>query len=135
MKRIAIIIGTCSGITDKQIMKLNSAGYYNSEDIYEKKDVALFVLTESKWIKTKSAEFIYNLSWYDFLIMSGGETAYSVLSSSNFDYLLSSHQYLPLISTGIIKGGILNNKKYILKGGSLGNENIYLDLIEHINSI
>ena len=67
------------------------------------------------------------------LIMSGGETAFSVLDACGFNYLESGEQILPLISTGTVHGGMLDGKQYVIKGGSLGSDDIYVKLIQHLS--
>ncbi|MEM0139109.1 MAG: hypothetical protein QXZ44_00625 [Ferroplasma sp.] len=137
MARIAIVIGTCSGMTDKQIGFLSSQGITDKFDSDDNPDICLFVLAGKKWANTGNMNFITRLTFYDNLILSGGETAYAILSHGKFKYLISSGEYLPLISSGTVIGGIFDGKKYILKGGSLGDIDIYMKLIEYatINKI
>jgi uncharacterized protein YgbK (DUF1537 family) len=125
---ISIIVGSITKTTREQIAyitrKLN-----DNRMFYE--DVSLYNPSEVQFAWITSKEFIQELSKSNVLIMSGGETAYTLLYSSGFNYLLSLDQIMPLISTGVIKGGVFDDKNYIIKGGSIGGIDVYERLIEY----
>ncbi|EQB73598.1 MAG: hypothetical protein AMDU4_FER2C00056G0002 [Ferroplasma sp. Type II] len=131
MNNMAIIIGSCTDITYRQVNYIrnnlispvnSSTGHFN---------IQLFDLTGNNFAVITKKDFILSLKEYSVLVLSGGETAYTVLDNADFGYLESGPHILPLISTGIIYGGILDGKKYIIKGGSIGDESIYKKIIEY----
>lgn len=131
--KIGIIIGTYRKITLKQIDYLIKNGIkIKSLDDNEINNIDLYKFKLD--IDYKKIDYIYinKLLNYDYLIMSGGETAFYILNKSKFLYIENKDGIMPLISRGIIKGGILNNKKIVLKGGDIGNEDIYLKIINCI---
>jgi uncharacterized protein YgbK (DUF1537 family) len=95
------------------------------------KDITLYNPVEDHFGNITEKEFMQELARSDVLIMSGGETAYTLLHSSGFNYLLSYNQIMPLISTGIIMGGLFHEKNYVIKGGSIGDASIYDSLIKY----
>lgn len=126
---ISIVVGSITEITEKQMEYLQriikndrKASNYN---------VALYYMRDEHFSRIRDKEFLMHLSISDTLIMSGGETAYSLLDASGFDYLISSEQIMPLVSTGIVIGGLFNGLHYIIKGGSIGEINIYETMIEY----
>lgn len=125
---ISIVVGSTTEITIKQIAYLENR-IKDNKLFY--KDIMLYYLDKNEFNNIKDGKFLHNIAKSDILIMSGGETAYSLLSSSGFKYLMSRNQIMPLISTGIIKGGLFNNKLYIIKGGSLGGVDIYDIMIKY----
>ena len=131
MNNMVIIIGSCTDITYRQVNYIrnnlispvnSSTGHFN---------IQLFDLTGNNFAVITKKDFILSLKEYSVLVLSGGETAYTVLDNADFGYLESGPHILPLISTGIIYGGILDGKKYIIKGGSIGDESIYKKIIEY----
>ena len=125
---ISIIIGSTTEITKKQIAYLMAKMNIN-KILY--KDITLYNPVEDQFGNITEKEFMQELARSDVLIMSGGETAYTLLHSSGFNYLLSYNQIMPLISTGIIMGGLFHEKNYVIKGGSIGDASIYDSLIKY----
>ena len=125
---ISIIIGSTTEITKKQIAYLMAKMNIN-KILY--KDITLYNPVEDHFGNITEKEFMQELARSDVLIMSGGETAYTLLHSSGFNYLLSYNQIMPLISTGIIMGGLFHEKNYVIKGGSIGDASIYDSLIKY----
>lgn len=126
---ISIVVGSITEITEKQMEYLRriikndrKASNYN---------VVLYYMRDEHFSRIRDKEFLMHLSISDTLIMSGGETAYSLLDASGFDYLISREQIMPLVSTGIVIGGLFNGLHYIVKGGSIGEINIYETMIEY----
>lgn len=131
MDSMAIIIGSCTDITHRQVnyIRNNMISLVNSTIGHFK--IQLFYLTGNNFTLINKKDFILSLKEYSVLVLSGGETAYTVLDNADFGYLESGPHILPLISTGTIYGGILDGKKYIIKGGSIGDESIYKKIIEY----
>ncbi len=132
MDKIAIIIGSNTDITLGQVKYLKDHlifGELNLDDNYK---IKLFHLPGANFVQSTDKNFIESLKEYTILILSGGDTAYSVLHTAEFNYLESGDRILPLISTGTIHGGVFDGKKYIIKGGSLGDDDIYIKLIKHL---
>ena len=125
---ISIVVGSNTEITGKQIAYMQDK-IENNE--IKSNDLKLYYLGEENFSKITEKEFLHNLIPSDILIISGGETAYSLLDMSGFHYLLSGKQIMPLISTGIIKGGLFDSKKYVIKGGSIGNIDVYETIIKY----
>ena len=97
-------------------------------------NIDLFYFPENSRKSLISPEFIDKLKKYDVLILSGGYTAYFFLNSSGFISIENKESIMPLVSIGVIHGGILNNKIVILKGGSIGNNDIYLKIIKTLDA-
>ncbi len=125
---ISIIIGSTTEITKQQVAYLMAKMNIN-KILY--KDITLYNPVEDHFGNITEKEFMQELARSDVLIMSGGETAYTLLHSSGFNYLLSYNQIMPLISTGIIMGGLFHEKNYVIKGGSIGDASIYDSLIKY----
>lgn len=126
---ISIVVGSMTEITEKQIMYVQKTIANNRKS--SKNTVVLYYLKDMHFNRIKNKNFLREISISDTLIMSGGETAYSLLDASGFDYLISGEQIMPLISTGIISGGLFNGLHYIIKGGSIGEIDIYEKMIEY----
>ena len=129
--KISIVIGTYRDKTLKQLDYLADSGIKPKNldgDVVNDIDLYAFRLnTDYKEIDEK---FIKKLSNYDYIIISGGETAFYILNKANFVYIENKKNIMPLISKGIVKGGILNNKRLVLKGGNIGDSDIYLKIID-----
>ncbi len=125
---ISIIIGSTTEITKQQVAYLMAKMNIN-KILY--RDITLYTPVEDQFGNITEKEFMQELARSDVLIMSGGETAYTLLHSSGFSYLLSYNQIMPLISTGIIMGGLFHEKNYVIKGGSIGDASIYDSLIKY----
>ena len=125
---ISIIIGSTTEITKQQVAYLMAKMNIN-KILY--RDITLYTPVEDQFGNITEKEFMQELARSDVLIMSGGETAYTLLHSSGFNYLLSYNQIMPLISTGIIMGGLFHEKNYVIKGGSIGDASIYDSLIKY----
>ena len=125
---ISIIIGSTTEITKQQVAYLMAKMNIN-KILY--RDITLYTPVEDHFGNITEKEFMQELARSDVLIMSGGETAYTLLHSSGFNYLLSYNQIMPLISTGIIMGGLFHEKNYVIKGGSIGDASIYDSLIKY----
>jgi uncharacterized protein YgbK (DUF1537 family) len=125
---ISIIIGSITENTREQVAHI--ARRMNENRMFYE-DVSLYNPSEEQFAQITRKEFLQELAKSNVLIMSGGETAFSILNSSGFNCLVSDYQVMPLISTGIIKGGLLHDRIYIIKGGSIGDIDIYELLIKY----
>jgi uncharacterized protein YgbK (DUF1537 family) len=132
MDRIAIIVGSDTDTTKRQLEYLKDNLLNSSSKLNEYFDISLFYISGNNFSLLKDIDFLSSFKQYKALILSGGDTAYSILHAAEFDYLESGEQILPLISTGTVHGGMLDGKKYIIKGGSLGSDDIYIKLLQHL---
>jgi uncharacterized protein YgbK (DUF1537 family) len=126
---ISIIVGSMTEITGRQIVYLQDIMAHDENGYY--KNVILHHLKGGDFRGITDKKFLMDISISRTLIMSGGETAYSLLNESGFDHLISGNQIMPLVSTGIICGGLFNGIHYIIKGGSIGEIDIYEKIIEY----
>ncbi len=133
MEKIGIIIGSLTTITERQVGHLKHTLNSGTLNIKNCPEIKLFYLPETNFSTINDIDFISLLIECNALIMSGGETAFYVLDTSGFNYLESGEQILPLISTGTVHGGMLDGKQYVIKGGSLGSDDIYVKLIQHLS--
>ncbi len=132
---IAFVVGSTQPQTIKQIeyarkyginvKKINDLGENLKGDV-----VIHFDLMKEKEYLNDS--FINLLNNYDAIFVSGGETGNILYDISRIDYIESLGQFYPLVGIGKIKGGILDNKIIITKGGMIGNENIYVEIIKKL---
>jgi uncharacterized protein YgbK (DUF1537 family) len=74
--------------------------------------------------------FVSSLRDYDAIILSGGATASFVLERSGFGCIVNGAQVQPLLSSGMVRGGVLDGKLVVLKGGFIGDENTYKTILE-----
>ena len=130
MNRCAIIIGTRRNQTLEQIKSMLNNNIKIKKESDEIGNIDLDYFTENSWKNLNFPEFLNKLKKYDALVLSGGFTAYTLLYASGFICIENFGSISPLISTGRIKGGILDGRVVILKGGSIGDKNIYLKIIE-----
>ncbi len=129
--KISIVIGTYRDKTLKQLDYLADCGIKPKNldgDVVN--DIDLYAFRLNMDYKKIDKKFIKKLSNYDYIIISGGETAFYILNKANFVYIENKKNIMPLISKGIVKGGILNNKRLVLKGGNIGDSDIYLKIID-----
>ncbi len=130
--KISILIGTYRDKTLKQIDYLIGHGIKLRNFNEPLSDIDLYAFKLDYDYMKIDEKFIKKLLNYDYIIISGGETAFYILNKADFVYIENKKDIMPLISTGIIKGGFFNNKKLILKGGNIGNDDVYLKIIDYI---
>lgn len=136
LHKTAILVGTYRELTLKQIAYLRNRGYEVSLPGIKKPeyvDVFVFHLDTDHHLLTN--DFVGSLEQYDVLIMSGGATANYILTKSGFNYISNFESYLPLVSLGRVAGGVLDGKFVILKGGLIGDESCYYDLLKWIGCL
>ncbi|MDA4133060.1 MAG: hypothetical protein OK454_08050, partial [Thaumarchaeota archaeon] len=74
--------------------------------------------------------FVSSLRDYDAIVLSGGATASYVLEMSDFECIVNDAQVQPLLSSGTVRGGVLDGKFVVLKGGFIGDEKTYKTILE-----
>lgn len=129
----AVLIGTYREITEKQVRFLENMGFrFRKPSTHPRNALDLYRFKlDSDWELIDDA-FINHLSGYDTIIISGGATANHVLKKSGFIYIENHESIMPLVSTGTIRGGTLDGIKVVLKGGLIGNESCYLDILKYV---
>ena len=130
--KIIVLVGTYRSITERQIKFLKERLPYLKTTYGENVEIFEFKLDKQSYYINDS--FMSSLSEYDLMIMSGGETSDFILRKADFSYLYNLPGPFPLISYAIIYGGILEGKRIILKGGLIGNDAIYLSIVEWIHN-
>ncbi|KJE48682.1 MULTISPECIES: hypothetical protein [Acidiplasma] len=135
INKIAIVIGTNTYETLMQIhhMLLNGLKIHNISD--ETGETDIYYFGTNNWRNINSKDFINKLKKYDLIIISGGETAFSLLNSSEFKFIKNMQCFMPLVSCGIINGGDLDSKYVILKGGGIGGPDIYFKIIDYFKKL
>lgn len=133
-KKIAIVVGTFRDITVRQIGYLENAGIKACKPcILPERGIDLFSFHLDEESHLISERFMKFIAGYDYLVMSGGETAGFMLRNSNFSYIINGESIMPLVSTGSVAGGILHGVRIVLKGGLIGNDSCYGDILEWID--
>ena len=128
-----ILIGTWRNVTRMQVRYLAERGYppkCPSSETFSRIDVYWFRFDRD--IGLIDDRFIDHLSNYDTVIISGGSTAEFVLERSGFKYIENEEDIMPLVSVGRIRGGKLDGKRIILKGGLVGTDSSYIDILMYI---
>ncbi len=131
--QVAILIGTYRDVTVKQVDYLQQKGFearFPSPGNCNRIDVYRFRLDRD--YNLLKEEFLIHLTRYNTLIISGGATANFILERSGFMYIENRKSMMPLVSSGIIRGGMLDGKELILKGGLIGMESCYIDILNKI---
>lgn len=129
--RVAFVIGTRHPKTLKQIRHMRKLGFpvqIPSSKKPEEVDIFSFSMGKERGLITKS--FVHQLTNYDALVLSGGETANYVLEWSGFEYIVGGPQVRPLVSSGVVKGGLFDGKQVVLKGGLIGDEKTYKTILD-----
>ena len=133
-KKIAIVVGTFRDITVRQIAYLENLGIKACKPcILPERDIDLFSFHLDEESHLISGDFMKFIAGYDYLVMSGGETAGFLLRNSDFSYIMNGESIMPLVSTGSVAGGILHGVRIVLKGGLIGNDSCYGDILEWID--
>lgn len=128
--KICIIVGTYRTTSLRQIDCLRQRGYEVRKPPSESStDVVVYAFKLDRDKCYLTSEFITSLERYDAVILSGGETASTILNLTRFHYLENVKGPSPLVSAATIKGGALDGKIVLLKGGLIGGDDIYLNLI------
>ncbi len=126
VRTIACVVGTHHKTTERQMDVLNRRGYtiqkphsgYPGET-----DIFWFDLMRERRLLDRG--FLERLDRYDALVISGGATANYLLNRGSFDYILNEDSIQPLVSSGIIMGGRWDGKMVVLKGGIIGDEDVF----------
>ena len=133
-RKIAIVVGTFRDITVRQIAYLENAGIKACKPcILPERGTDLFSFHLDEESHLISDNFLRFIAGYDYLVMSGGETAGFLLRNSDFSHIINGESIMPLVSTGYVAGGILHGVRIVLKGGLIGNDSCYGDILEWID--
>ena len=129
--RVGFVVGTMDPRTLEQIDHMRRLGYPVQKPAVKRAgEVDLFVFSMEKDKGIVTQPFLEHLAEYDALVLSGGATANHVLARSGFRYLQNDGQVQPLISSGIVRGGLLDGKRVVLKGGFIGDEKTYKTILD-----
>ncbi|GGM72682.1 hypothetical protein GCM10007108_08520 [Thermogymnomonas acidicola] len=130
VERVCLVIGTYRPKTVKQIIALRSSisdGFLRIGGHSVKVDITFEPLERMK--SKIDRDFVDRLANYDLIVISGGLTAETVLEKSGYHHILSRPADVIMTGAGTVVGGRLDGKEVILKGGMVGGEGIYVDLI------
>ncbi len=72
------------------------------------------------------------LADFDALVLSGGETANAVFEESGGLYIEGLTDIMPLVGVGVIRGGLLDGKVIVTKGGFIGGEDAYVRILNFL---
>lgn len=127
--KVAFVIGTYREQTLRQLEYMTKKGYaIMSPQAKEAGLTDLFVFALDKEAHLVTRSFLRALSKYDALVFSGGETANYVLSKAGFRYIEGLPCAMPMVGTGIVRGGLFNGKLTAIKPGHLGEKDALLVL-------
>ncbi|MGC8607081.1 MAG: four-carbon acid sugar kinase family protein [Vulcanisaeta sp.] len=132
-RRIAFVIGSTQEMTIKQINYAKSHGFYVIR-LYDliKTNYAVdndWIIIYFDYVRDRgllTQELVKYLMNFDAIVLSGGETANFIFELSGGLFIESIADIMPLIGVGIIKGGILDGKLIVTKGGFIGKEDTYV---------
>jgi D-threonate/D-erythronate kinase len=129
--KVAFVVGTRDPRTLEQLGHMGTLGFPIQKPAAKRpEDVDLFVFSMEKDKGIITQPFLEHLAKYDALVLSGGATANHVLARSGFRYLQNDGQVQPLVSSGIVMGGVLGGKRVVLKGGFIGDEKTYKTILD-----
>jgi len=132
---IACVIGTHHKAAERQMTVLKRLGYTIQKPgggSPGETDIFWFDLIREKGLL--GTEFMQRLDHYDALVFSGGETANHLLTTAGFDYILNEDSFQPLVSIGTIVGGRWDGKTVVMKGGIIGDEDIFRRIFRWLRS-
>ncbi len=132
-EKVAILIGTYREVTENQVAYLKSLGFLiRIPSVHPRNPIDIYKFNLDTDMKLIDDAFIHHLSGYDTLILSGGATADYVLRKSGFSYIENHESIMPLVSVGTIRGGELDDRRVVLKGGLIGKESCYIEILNYI---
>ncbi len=132
---IAFVVGTTQSQTLKQIEYARKFGisviHLKDFDKSIKEDVIIQfnLMNDREYLNKKILDLMAD---FDAIFVSGGETGNILYDLSQIDYIESLGQFYPLVGTGRIRGGVLDSKIIITKGGMIGNESTYIEIVEKL---
>jgi uncharacterized protein YgbK (DUF1537 family) len=139
VKRICFIVGSTHENTIRQIEKARRSGIKvinikdsNSLQSYDEVIVSFDLMKDRDYL---NEDFIRQVAQFDALVVSGGETANSLINMSKANYLESIGEVMPLVGVSLIKGGLLDGKVIITKGGIIGGEDAYLRIRDYLRTL
>jgi uncharacterized protein YgbK (DUF1537 family) len=131
IEKVAFVIGTRDGMTQKQLHFMEKEGFaIRRPASIDAADVNVFSFSLEVDAKLIDDSFVNSLRDYDAIVLSGGATANFVLEMSDFGCIVNGAQMQPLLSTGTVRGGVLDGKLVVLKGGFIGHENTYKMILQ-----
>lgn len=131
VEKVAFVVGTRDGMTLKQLRHMELEGFIVRPPTSEEAaKVSIFAFSLDDEARLVDNSFVDSLRDYDAIVLSGGATASFVLGKSRFDCIVNGAQVQPLLSTGTVRGGILDGKPVVLKGGFIGDEKTYKTILE-----
>ena len=139
VKRIGFIIGSTHENTIRQIEKARRSGIKvigikDSGDLssYDEVIISFDLMRDKDYL---NEDFIRQVAQFDALVVSGGETANLLINVSKASYLEAIGEVMPLVGVGVIKGGLLNGKVIVTKGGIIGDEDAYLIIRDYLRRL
>jgi uncharacterized protein YgbK (DUF1537 family) len=131
IEKVAFVIGTRDGTTLKQLQHMQREGFAIRPPIStEAADVSIFSFSLDTNAELIDDSFVNSLRDYDAIVLSGGATASYVLEMSDFGCIVNGAQVQPLLSSGTVRGGVLDGKFVVLKGGFIGDEKTYKTILK-----
>ncbi len=131
--KIALLIGTYREVTENQIKFLQERGFlFRKPSLVGGNVIDMYRFKLDNDRQLIDDKFIDHLSGYDTIILSGGATADYILRKSGFHYIENRESIMPLVSVGIIRRGKFDGMNIILKGGLIGKDSCYIDILKYI---
>jgi len=131
IEKVAFVIGTRDGMTMKQLQHMQREGFaIRPPASTEAADVSIFSFSLDTNAELIDGSFVSSLRDYDAIVLSGGATASYVLEMSDFECIVNDAQVQPLLSSGTVRGGVLDGKFVVLKGGFIGDEKTYKTILK-----
>ncbi len=135
IKKIAFIVGSTQEMTIKQINYAKHHGFHvirlydlikSNYTVDNDWVIIYFDYMRDKELLTR--ELVKYLVNFDAVVLSGGETANFIFELSNGLFIESIADIMPLIGVGVIRGGALDGKLIVTKGGFIGKEDTYVTI-------
>ncbi|MGA2663928.1 MAG: four-carbon acid sugar kinase family protein [Nitrososphaerales archaeon] len=128
---VAFVVGTGDPRTVEQIRYLGDLGFpVQKPRVKRAEEVDVFSFSIGREKDLVTGAFLEQLRAYDALVLSGGATANHVLERAGTRRLLNDGQVQPLVSSGVVSGGVLDGKRVVLKGGSIGDDKTYKTILD-----
>ncbi|MDG6927452.1 MAG: hypothetical protein JRN10_05055 [Nitrososphaerota archaeon] len=127
---VVFVVGTTEEITINQVKYSALHGFTllklknYSQAKLKSDNIIMFDFLKDRFDMDR--KFVKFLSAYDAIVISGGDTANLIFEMGEGEFIENMPGNYPLIGIGKIKGGILNNKIMITKGGRIGTEDVLI---------
>ncbi|ABW01751.1 four-carbon acid sugar kinase family protein [Caldivirga maquilingensis] len=139
VERVCFIIGSTHENTIRQIERAKRNGIRvinirDSTDLssYDNVIISFDLMKDKDYL---NEDFIKQAAQFDALVVSGGETANLLINVSKANYLESIGEVMPLVGVGLIRGGLLDGKIIVTKGGIIGGEDTYLIIRDYLRRL